>query len=131
VATNKKFLFNKKSSLSAKELFKKLIEGDISALSQAITLIESDNSKHWKIANELITLCDFQNEKSLRIGITGVPGVGKSTFIETFGKLISQAGKKLAVLAIDPSSKQTGGSILGDKTRMEDFPFWKNFRRCS
>jgi LAO/AO transport system kinase len=88
-------------------------------LSRAITLTESTNTKHQNIAQEVIEKCLPFSGKSLRIGITGVPGVGKSTFIEAFGKNLTQAGHRLAVLAIDPSSRRTKGSILGDKTRME------------
>ena len=90
------------------------------ALSRAITLIESTNSKHLEKANEVINGCLPHANKSIRIGITGVPGVGKSTFIEAFGKHLTGLGKKVAVLAIDPSSTLSHGSILGDKTRMEE-----------
>jgi LAO/AO transport system kinase len=91
-------------------------------LSKAITLIESDQIKHQQLATELIeklTISNDQTPTSIRIGITGVPGVGKSTFIESFGNYLAQEGKKVAVLAVDPSSQKSGGSILGDKTRME------------
>ena len=94
--------------------------GDRTILSMAITLIESSLPEHRKIAQDIIEHCLPYSGKSLRIGITGVPGVGKSTFIEAFGTHITrQLDKKLAVLAIDPSSQRTKGSILGDKTRME------------
>lgn len=90
------------------------------ALSRAITFIESTSSKHTAIAREIIKGClPFANQ-SIRIGITGVPGVGKSTFIESFGKLLISKGKKVAILTVDPSSTVSGGSILGDKTRMEE-----------
>lgn len=90
------------------------------ALSRAITFIESTSSKHTAIAREIIEGClPFANQ-SIRIGITGVPGVGKSTFIESFGKLLISKGKKVAILTVDPSSTVSGGSILGDKTRMEE-----------
>ena len=105
-------------SLNAETLFPELISGNRTALSVAITLVESQLSSDRKEANELIQSCLPHQKKSWRIGITGVPGVGKSTFIESFGKIILQKGLKLAVLAIDPSSNMTGGSILGDKTRM-------------
>jgi LAO/AO transport system kinase len=105
-------------SLNAETLFPELISGNRTALSAAITLVESQLSSDRKEANELIQSCLPHQKKSWRIGITGVPGVGKSTFIESFGKIILQKGLKLAVLAIDPSSNITGGSILGDKTRM-------------
>ena len=88
------------------------------SLAKAITLVESTNLYDQKIAEELISVLKANN-KSLRIGITGVPGVGKSTFIEALGLLLIEKGLKIAVLAIDPSSHRTGGSILGDKTRME------------
>lgn len=94
--------------------------GDRSILSRAITLIESSLPAHRKLAQEIIELCLPYSGKSFRIGITGVPGVGKSTFIESFGLHVTQElDKYLAVLAIDPSSQRTKGSILGDKTRME------------
>lgn len=105
-------------SLNAETLLPELISGNRTALSAAITLVESQLSSDRKEANELIQRCLPHQKKSWRIGITGVPGVGKSTFIESFGKIILQKGLKLAVLAIDPSSNVTGGSILGDKTRM-------------
>lgn len=89
-------------------------------LSQGITLIESSNSEHQLKAQEVIQAVLPYSNKSIRIGITGVPGVGKSTFIEAFGSLLTQLGRKVAVLAIDPSSSVTKGSILGDKTRMEE-----------
>jgi LAO/AO transport system kinase len=107
-----------KQSLSAALLFPALISGNRGALSSAITLVESQVSEDRKEANTLIKSCSDLNKKAWRIGITGVPGVGKSTFIEAFGKIILEKGLKLAVLAIDPSSNVSGGSILGDKTRM-------------
>jgi len=97
-----------------------VLSGDRTILSMAITLIESSLPEHRKIAQDIIEHCLPYSGKSVRIGITGVPGVGKSTFIEAFGTHITrQLDKKLAVLAIDPSSQRTKGSILGDKTRME------------
>lgn len=93
--------------------------GNRTMLSQAITLIESSLTSHYRKAQEIIEKCLPFTGNSLRIGITGVPGAGKSTFIETFGMHVTSLGRKIAVLAIDPSSEQTGGSILGDKTRME------------
>jgi len=92
---------------------------DIAVLSKAITLIESRRPEHQKIAKRLIEACLTHNKESIRIGITGVPGVGKSTFVEKFGKMLTQEGKHVAVLTIDPTSQRTRGSILGDKTRME------------
>lgn len=116
----------KRQSLSAKELLEKLIKGDKVALSQAITLIESNQEKHQNIVDKLITHCLQHSGQSIRIGITGVPGVGKSTFIEAFGKNLIQKGKKVAVLAVDPTSSISNGSILGDKTRMPDLVKEKN-----
>lgn len=102
----------------------KIIEGILSGnqtfLSRGITLIESTAPKHQDLAKKLIDACLPHANKSFRIGITGVPGVGKSTFIENFGKLLLEEGKKVAVLAVDPSSTISKGSILGDKTRMEE-----------
>jgi len=105
---------------SAEHLVSAIIKGDITALSRAITLIESANPMHLEKANAIIEGCLPYANQSVRIGITGIPGVGKSTFIETFGTYLTSLGKKVAVLAIDPSSSVTKGSILGDKTRMED-----------
>jgi LAO/AO transport system kinase len=97
-----------------------LIEGDRTSIARAITLVESNLEKHQLMADEILSACLYKTGKSIRIAVTGVPGVGKSTFIESFGKLLTKKGKKVAVLAIDPSSEKTGGSILGDKTRMND-----------
>ncbi len=96
-----------------------ILKGDITMLSQAITLIESNNLSHYAQAQEIIERCLPHSGNSVRIGITGVPGAGKSTFIEAVGGMVTGLGHKLAVLAIDPSSNRSGGSILGDKTRME------------
>ena len=111
---------------SAKELVEGILNGNITALSRAITLVESTNSTHLERANEVINACLPHANKSVRIGITGVPGVGKSTFIEAFGKYLTSLGKKVAVLAVDPSSTISHGSILGDKTRMEELVKDKN-----
>ncbi|MEY4125828.1 MAG: hypothetical protein RL737_17 [Bacteroidota bacterium] len=108
-----------KEGLTAEILFPKLRKGDRGALASAITLIESTNPTHRREANALITLCLPHSGKAWRIGITGVPGVGKSTFIEAIGHELLNQGHRLAVMAIDPSSSISGGSILGDKTRME------------
>jgi LAO/AO transport system kinase len=110
----------RKEKLSTKTLIDAILNKDITALSRAITLIESKNPKHLEQANIIIKGCLPHANNSIRIGITGVPGVGKSTFIETFGKHLTDKGKRIAVLAIDPTSSLTKGSILGDKTRMED-----------
>ena len=107
-----------KASRSVEHLFEGIQNHDRFALSAGITLIESQLESDKPLANELIRKCLPFAGKSRRIGITGVPGVGKSTFIEAFGKVILEQGYKLAVLTIDPSSATTGGSILGDKTRM-------------
>jgi len=111
---------------SSKELVEGILNGNISALSRAITLVESTNANHLEKANEVINACLPHANKSVRIGITGVPGVGKSTFIEAFGKYLTGLGKKVAVLAVDPSSTISHGSILGDKTRMEELVKDKN-----
>lgn len=104
---------------SVNEFVTGVLNGNITFLSKAITLVESTNIKHQQKANEILNRCLPHANKSVRIGITGVPGVGKSTFIETFGKYLTAQGKKVAVLAVDPSSSINKGSILGDKTRME------------
>lgn len=109
----------KRKSLSSKQILKDLFNQDKVALSQSITMIESEQPRHQNIVDELITACLPKSGNSLRIGITGVPGVGKSTFIESFGKHLISLGKKVAVLAVDPSSSISKGSILGDKTRMQ------------
>ena len=111
---------NRKRKPSIQQLIKDLVNNDKTALSRAITLVESSAPKHQQQAKEIIEACLPQANKSIRIGITGVPGVGKSTFIEQFGKLLVTKNKKVAVLAVDPSSSLSKGSILGDKTRMED-----------
>jgi LAO/AO transport system kinase len=94
-------------------------EGNITMLSRAITLIESRRADHQQMAQQVLEACRPLSGNSIRLGITGVPGAGKSTFIETFGGMITANAHKLAVLAIDPGSERSKGSILGDKTRME------------
>lgn len=111
---------------SSLELTKGILSGKISDLSRAITLVESTNIEHLDKANEIINACLPHSNKSIRIGITGIPGVGKSTFIEAFGMYLTSIGKKVAVLAVDPSSTISHGSILGDKTRMEELVKTKN-----
>jgi len=111
---------SRKKQPSSKELIEGILNGNITALSRAITLVESTNVSHLEKANEVVNACLPHSNKSVRIGITGVPGVGKSTFIEAFGKYLTGLGKKVAVLAVDPSSTISHGSILGDKTRMEE-----------
>lgn len=110
---------NRRKSLSLDDYIKGIKKGDRTILSRAITLIESTKQSHRELAQDIIEQCLPYTGNSIRIGITGVPGVGKSTFIESLGNHIVEQGKKLAVLAIDPSSTRTKGSILGDKTRME------------
>lgn len=105
---------------SVSDLYEGILRGDHTSLSRGITLIESTADRHQARAKDLIQRCLPYANDSFRIGITGVPGVGKSTFIERFGSLLTQKGKKVAVLAIDPSSSLSKGSILGDKTRMEE-----------
>jgi LAO/AO transport system kinase len=116
----------RRKQLNSNSLLNGLLLNDISTLSTSITLLESSRTDDQEIAKELIKLCLPYSGKSIRIGITGVPGVGKSTFIESFGKIILKEGKKLAILAIDPSSEFSGGSILGDKTRMEELSQMEN-----
>lgn len=96
-----------------------ILSGSRTVLARAITLIESNAEHHFRHAQELLHRLLPHSGRSLRIGITGVPGAGKSTFIESFGTYLCDAGLKAAVLAVDPSSSLSGGSILGDKTRME------------
>ena len=110
----------RKKQPTTKELVDGILSQNITALSRAITLVESTNPNHLEKANEVINACLPYANKSVRIGITGVPGVGKSTFIEAFGNHLTSLGKKVAVLAVDPSSTISHGSILGDKTRMEE-----------
>lgn len=105
---------------SVQELVNGIKLGDKRLLGKAITLIESKKAEHRLLAEELLQEIMPLTGKSVRIGITGVPGAGKSTFIESFGQLAIAKGKKVAVLAIDPSSSLNKGSILGDKTRMEE-----------
>ena len=107
-------------SPSIDELCDGIFKSDKVALARAITLVESTLPQHLKKADAIIEKCIEKENTSIRIGITGVPGVGKSTFIEAFGKQLTAMGEKVAVLAVDPSSTQTKGSILGDKTRMQD-----------
>lgn len=108
----------RRSSLTSEQLLPKILAGDVTALSSGITLIESKNERDQSEARSLVEACLPHSGKSIRIGITGVPGVGKSTFIESYGQLLVKKGRKVAILAIDPSSAVSGGSILGDKTRM-------------
>ncbi len=115
-----KFKKRKRRIFSVDDYVAGILRGDISMLSQAITMVESSKYEHQKVAQAIIEKCLPYAGKSVRIGITGVPGSGKSTFIEAFGKHLTANKHKLAVLAIDPSSERSKGSILGDKTRMEE-----------
>ncbi len=114
-----KFKQKKKKIRSPEEYIQGILKGDISILGQAITILESALPAHQKVAGKILAGCLPYAGNSIRVGITGVPGAGKSSFIEALGTRLIKAGKKLAVLAIDPSSQKSGGSILGDKTRME------------
>ena len=109
----------RKNLMHPQEYVANILEGNRTILSQAITLVESNLDKHQALAQEIIDYCLPHAGKSLRIGITGVPGVGKRNFIEAFGTYLTGKGHNVAVLAIDPSSQRSKGSILGDKTRIE------------
>ena len=111
---------SRKNKFEEEDLLQQLLNGNKTALGRAITLVESNQFSHRKKAQQLLEGALPYSQKSIRIGITGVPGVGKSTFIESFGSFLIQQGKKVAVLAVDPSSSVSHGSILGDKTRMEN-----------
>ncbi len=116
----------KRPKLTVDEYVDGIVHGNMVVLSQAITLVESLLTEHNLLAEQIIERCLPYAGKSIRIGITGVPGAGKSTFIEAFGMYLTSIGYKVAVLAIDPSSTLTKGSILGDKTRMEELSVEKN-----
>ncbi|MGB5236713.1 MAG: methylmalonyl Co-A mutase-associated GTPase MeaB, partial [Flavobacteriaceae bacterium] len=107
-----------KKSPSVGDLTEGVLKGDITLLSRAITLVESTHPDDQKKSYEIIENCLLNGAQSIRVGITGVPGVGKSTFIESLGTAMTALGKKVAVLAVDPTSSLSRGSILGDKTRM-------------
>ena len=109
----------KRRTLSVAEFVEGILQGNVTILSQAVTLVESVKPEHQSIAQEVIEKCLPYSGNSVRVGISGVPGAGKSTSIDVFGLHELQKGGKLAVLAIDPSSERSKGSILGDKTRME------------
>ncbi len=115
-----------KRELNLKEYISGIRNQDRSVLAKAITLVESSLPKHRELAQEIIEACLPYSGNSIRIGISGVPGVGKSTFIESFGKMLTNQNHRVAVLAIDPSSNRSKGSILGDKTRMENLSRDKN-----
>lgn len=109
----------RRPQLTASDYVEGILKGNVSILGQAVTLVESTAEQHQALAQEVIEKCLPYSGESRRIGITGVPGAGKSTSIDVFGLHVLRQGGKLAVLAIDPSSERTQGSILGDKTRME------------
>ena len=112
--------YKRKNRLTANEYIDGILKGDRVLLSRAITIVESNLESDKALAKEIIKAILPSSGKSIRIGITGVPGVGKSTFIESFGKYLVTQGKRVAILSIDPSSQRSKGSILGDKTRMEE-----------
>jgi len=116
----------KRRQFTATEFVTGILEGNITMLSQAVTLVESSLPEHQLIAQEVIEKCLPYAGNAVRLGITGVPGAGKSTFIEALGMHLVRNKHKLAVLAIDPSSERSKGSILGDKTRMEELSVAKN-----
>jgi LAO/AO transport system kinase len=124
LALTKSLTYNKnktmKRRLTKEEYIAGVLNGNRVILSRAITLIESQLDEDKQLAREVLEAVLPHTGNSVRIGITGVPGVGKSTFIESFGKFLTNQGKKIAVLAVDPSSQISKGSILGDKTRMEE-----------
>ncbi|HAA14351.1 MAG TPA: methylmalonyl Co-A mutase-associated GTPase MeaB [Cytophagales bacterium] len=111
--------YRRKNRLSVDAYVSGVLAGDRMVLSRAVTLVESTLVADQALAEEVLAKLLPHTGHSLRIGITGVPGVGKSTFIESFGSFVTSLGKKLAVLAIDPTSQRSRGSIMGDKTRME------------
>lgn len=123
---NHNFKRKKRKTLSVQDYVQAILKGDIIVLSQAITLVESNNAEHQKVAQQIVNACLPHSGKSIRVGVTGTPGVGKSTFVEAMGEYVTGLGKRLAVLAIDPSSQISHGSILGDKTRMETLANNKN-----
>ncbi|PKA97018.1 methylmalonyl-CoA mutase metallochaperone MeaB [Flavobacteriaceae bacterium MAR_2009_75] len=116
----------RKNEYEVKDLVKGVLSGDTTLLSKTITLIESTLKSDIEKGNAVLEQCLKKKTNSIRVGVTGVPGVGKSTFIETLGKQLIESGNKVAVLAVDPTSSQSKGSILGDKTRMESLVREKN-----
>ncbi len=105
--------------LTIEDYYEGVVNNNRPVMARAITLIESNAKKHYELGQELMQLLLPHSGNSIRIGISGVPGAGKSTLIEAFGLMLCEMGHRVAVLAVDPSSTITGGSILGDKTRME------------
>ncbi len=118
--------FEKKNFPSKNDFIKGIRENNKTLLSKAITLVESNNEKYYSFGREILEELGFYNEGSIRIAISGPPGAGKSTFIEKLGMFLIRSGHKVAVLAVDPSSTLSKGSILGDKTRMEELAREKN-----
>lgn len=116
----------RKGNLTHDTLLAGILKGDLQSLSSGITLLESNRKEDQQEAQKLVNSCLKHSGNSIRLGITGVPGVGKSTFIESFGQVVVENGYKIAVLAIDPSSSKSGGSILGDKTRMNELSVLEN-----
>ena len=116
----------RRRTYSVQEYVDEILSGNITVLSQAVTLVESARPDHQETAQAIIEKCLPYAGNSIRVGITGVPGAGKSTSIDSFGMYLLNEGHRLAVLAIDPSSERTKGSILGDKTRMEKLSVEKN-----
>ncbi len=122
----KSFLKKKQGLLTLDQYVDGILKGDRIVLSKAITLIESSLPQHYDLAQKIIEKCMPYSGNSIRIGVTGIPGAGKSTFIEALGKYLTAKDHKIAVLAVDPSSEISKGSILGDKTRMEGLSTDKN-----
>jgi LAO/AO transport system kinase len=118
-SSKSRFQKRRGTEIAIAQLYEDILKKERSSLARAITLIESNAEQHFEAAQELLKKILPHTGNSLRIGITGVPGAGKSTFIEAFGMYLCELGLKVAVLAVDPSSSISGGSILGDKTRME------------
>ncbi|MEL6536208.1 MAG: methylmalonyl Co-A mutase-associated GTPase MeaB [Bacteroidota bacterium] len=112
-------VYRRRNRLSVDAYVEGVLKGDRMVLSRAVTLVESTLAADQQLAEDVLSKLLPHTGNSLRIGITGVPGVGKSTFIEAFGSYVTSLGKKLAVLAVDPTSQRSRGSIMGDKTRME------------
>ena len=110
----------RRSELTVDEALRGIEDGDVAILARAITLVESNAPRHRPIAREILRACLPRSGDAIRVGITGVPGAGKSTFLECLGKRLCQQGHRVAILAVDPSSSVSGGSVLGDKTRMEE-----------
>ena len=125
-ASLQRFLGRRRKTLTPDEYVEGIVQGNRTVLSQAITMVESSLPEHERLAQEIVERCIPRSGKSIRIGITGVPGSGKSTFVEALGGYLTAKGHHLAVLAIDPSSERSKGSILGDKTRMEELSADKN-----